>query len=184
MGWAIAEKLAYHKANVTLISGPSSVPADHPDINLIQVTTADEMYHAALDAFNTSDGAVLAAAVADFRPVKVEKAKIKSKKDQYLLRMEPTIDIAAELGKRKKKGQFLIGFALETDNEIENACDKLVKKNFDFIVLNSLKDKGAGFGHDTNKISIIDKSNKITHFGLKSKEEVASDIINKLTNII
>ncbi len=184
MGFALAETLASYNAQITLISGPTSQHTKSNNIKIIQVTSAEEMFESCISFFPESDGAILAAAVADYKPVIAAPRKIKSSSGNLTLELEPTKDIANHLGKIKKENQFLIGFALETDNEIENARKKLISKNFDFIVLNSLKDKGAGFQTDTNKITILDKNNNLVNFELKSKVKVAEDIIVKLTEII
>jgi len=179
MGYALAEELAQRGAEVILVSGPTSLKVKHPAIRLINVTTASEMYQAAIAHFPAVDAAIMAAAVADFTPATALSEKIKDKRE-FNLKLVPTTDIAAELGKMKHPGQVLAGFALETGNETKNAMKKLTQKNFDFIVLNSLNDDGAGFGHTTNKITIIDKKGHIEDFGLKLKSRVAADIINKL----
>jgi phosphopantothenoylcysteine decarboxylase/phosphopantothenate--cysteine ligase len=184
MGYALAEELANAGARVTLISGPVILSINHPDIEIINVVSADDMYRQAVKRFADMNGAVLAAAVADYKPENVSQKKIRSSEKHLVIKLEPTVDIAGELGKRKKKGQFLVGFALEVEDEIENASLKLRKKNFDFIILNSLKTKGAGFQHDTNKITIIDKDNKITDFKLKHKKDVAMDIVEKIAELI
>jgi phosphopantothenoylcysteine decarboxylase / phosphopantothenate---cysteine ligase len=184
MGLAIAENLAEKGASVNLILGPSSLQPSHPNIEVTRVQTANEMFQAAEKLFAKSDITVLSAAVADYRPVKTETTKIKKSGKNLNLELERTTDIAASLGKLKRKDQLIVGFALETDNELENAKGKLKKKNFDFIVLNSLQDKGAGFAHETNKITIVGKGNKIQHFKLKSKKEVAEDIVNEITSIL
>ena len=184
MGYALAEELANAGARVTLISGPVILSINHPDIEIINVVSADDMYRQAVKRFADMNGAVLAAAVADYKPENVSQKKIRSSEKHLVIKLEPTVDIAGELGKRKKKGQFLVGFALEVEDEIENASLKLRKKNFDFIILNSLKNKGAGFQHDTNKITIIDKDNKITDFKLKHKKDVAMDIVEKIAELI
>ena len=178
MGFALAEELAQRGALVTLLSGPVSQRVKHPNISVINVCSAEEMYNAAVSTFPEVDAAIMSAAVADFKPETIKIEKIKEKKIN--LKLVPTKDIAAELGAMKRANQILVGFALEIENEIENAKNKLVKKNFDFIVLNSLNDAGAGFGYDTNKITIIDKKKQITHFSLKSKRESAKDIVDKL----
>ncbi len=183
MGYAIAENLAQRDANVTLISGPTKLEINHPNIKLIRVTSADEMYDASIKAFKNADAAILSAAVADYKPEFVASEKIKKSIQPPEIKLVPTPDILKKLGEFKKKNQLLVGFALETNNEIRNAKKKLDNKNLDFIVLNSLKDKGAGFGHNTNKISIIDKQQHIEQFDLKSKNEVAVDIVNKLVSI-
>jgi phosphopantothenoylcysteine decarboxylase/phosphopantothenate--cysteine ligase len=184
MGYALAEELANLGAKVTLISGPTDLILKHPNIEIINVVDTSQMFKQCRSRFKNMHGAILAAAVADYKPKKASSEKIKGSGKELILELAPTIDIAQELGKIKSKGQFLAGFALESENEIENARSKLKKKNFDFIVLNSLKDKEAGFQYNTNKISIIDKNNKITNFKLKSKQEVAKDIINKIAEII
>lgn len=184
MGYALAEELANLGARVTLISGPTNLILNHPNIEIIDVERADEMYKQCMSRFKNMHGAILAAAVADYKPKKASGEKIKGSGKELTLELEPTIDIALELGKMKKKNQFLAGFALESENELENARSKLKKKNFDFIVLNSLKNKGAGFQYDTNKISIIDKNNNLTNFKLKLKKDAAIDIINKIAEII
>ena len=180
MGYAIAEELAEKGANVNLVSGPSQQTTEHPNISKHAVVTADEMYDVSQRFFNTADIIVLAAAVADYKPIVKAAEKIKKKEKSTSLELTKTVDIAATLGKQKKNGQFIVGFALETENELANALGKIQKKNFDLIVLNSLKDKGAGFGYDTNKITIIDKKGALKEFDLKSKKEVASDIVNEI----
>lgn len=182
MGIAIAENLAKRGAEVQLILGPSRLSTNKKGIKTIHVETAQQMYEAAISLFPSVDIAVLSAAVADYRPKNIATEKIKKKSDDMVLELEKTFDIAASLGKIKTKNQLIVGFALETNNEFENAKDKLKRKNFDFIVLNSLQDKGAGFNHDTNKVTIIDKYNNLDEFELKSKTEVAEDIVNKLVN--
>jgi phosphopantothenoylcysteine decarboxylase/phosphopantothenate--cysteine ligase len=184
MGFAIAEALANEGAQVHLVSGPVSLKPQNPSINLIPVQTATEMLSACLGIFEKTDGAILSAAVADFRPKSPVTHKIKRKGSDLTVILEPNPDIAAELGKLKKENQFLAGFALETEDGIALAKGKLERKNFDFIVLNSLLDKGSGFNTDTNKITIISRYNKITEFELKAKQEVATDIIHFLANLI
>ncbi len=184
MGYALAEELATLGAKVTLVSGPTEIILNHPNIEIINVVNADEMYKQCRNRFKKMHGAILAAAVADYRPKKISGKKIRSSLKELALELEPTKDIAKELGRIKTRDQFLVGFALESENETEKARNKMRSKNFDFIVLNSLKDKGAGFHYDTNKISIIDKNNKLTNFKLKSKKEVAKDIISKIAEII
>ena len=179
MGYALAEELALRGAEVFLVSGPVNLATKHPAIRRIDVQTAEEMYRAATDIFPTTDAAIMAAAVADFTPAELQSQKIKEKQN-LCIQLAPTKDIAAELGKMKRPGQILAGFALETQNEAQNAREKLKKKNFDFIVLNSLNDAGAGFGHSTNKISLIDSDGQIRRFELKTKAEAAKDIIDKL----
>lgn len=183
MGYALADSCARRGAEVTLVSGPVQVKAQHPSIKVIKVESAHQMYEAAIEAFPTSDAAILCAAVADFTPEVKADQKIKREKEDLILKLVPTEDIAATLGKIKKENQCLIGFALETNNELANARHKLEKKNFDFIVLNSLQDAGAGFQCDTNKITIVDKE-KATPYPLKTKTEVADDIIDRLANLL
>lgn len=183
MGYALAECCAERGAEVTLISGPVSIIAKHPNIKTVSVESAEEMYQAATSEFDSSDAAILCAAVADFTPEVKAEQKIKREKDDLIIKLKPTKDIAAALGKLKKGHQVMVGFALETNDEVEHAKDKLERKNLDFIVLNSLNDNGAGFRYDTNKITIIDKKNVI-EFPLKNKKEVATDIINHLAEIL
>lgn len=184
MGYAIAEELAHHGAEVILVSGPVSVSTSNKLIRVIHVGSAEEMYHASASHFNHCDGAVLSAAVADYTPAHPEKEKRKSGSANLQLELKPTRDIAASLGKMKSQRQILVGFALETGNELENARAKLHKKNFDFIVLNSLNDEGAGFGFDTNKIVIIGNDNKMKSFQLKTKREVAADIVGEIISLM
>ena len=183
MGYALAESCARRGAKVTLISGPVQVKAQHPSIKVVKVESAHQMHEAAIKAFPTSDAAILCAAVADFTPEVKADQKIKREKEDLILRLVPTEDIAAALGKIKKENQCLVGYALETNNELANARHKLEKKNFDFIVLNSLQDAGAGFQYDTNKITIVDKEKAIP-YPLKTKTEVADDIIDRLANLL
>ena len=177
MGFAIAEELARMGAQVTVICGPNSLSFKNRSIKRLDVTSAEEMYKASVKQFKSSEIIVLAEAVADYKPGSVSKSKIKKNGTTKALDLVPTTDIAFELGKLKTEKQFIVGFAVETDNETANAKAKIKKKNFDLIVLNSLNDKGAGFKHDTNQIKIIDRSNKTSNFELKSKELVAKDIV-------
>ncbi|RYU96703.1 bifunctional phosphopantothenoylcysteine decarboxylase/phosphopantothenate--cysteine ligase CoaBC [Emticicia agri] len=177
MGFAIAEAFSMAGAEVTIVSGPVSIPTPI-GIKVEKVFSAQQMYEAVEKQFTESDIVILAAAVADYTPLHVADKKIKKKEDVFNIELTKTIDIAATLGKRKKTNQLIVGFALETDNELENAKGKLEKKNFDLIVLNSLQDKGAGFRYDTNKIKILDKEGNLYDFDLKSKQEVAQDIFN------
>lgn len=183
MGYAIAEALAEQGADVDLISGPVNLNTKHPNIRVTPVESAGEMLDASLTHFPECDGAVMCAAVADFTPSYPADSKTKRGKENWNLELKPTEDIAARLGKLKNNKQILVGFALETQQERENALKKLQKKNLDFIVLNSLNDKGAGFQVDTNKISIFDKDNNHTDFELKSKKDVAVDIVDKIIAI-
>ncbi len=182
MGYALAEACASRGAEVVLVSGPVTLQTVHPNIRRIDVESAAEMHRAAADAFKDADGGILCAAVADFTPEQVADQKIKREKDDLVLRLKPTCDIAASLGKEKRPDQLLVGFALETCDEVSHAQDKLARKNFDFIVLNSLNDKGAGFRCDTNKITIIDRTEAVS-YPLKRKQEVAEDIVNKLSSL-
>ena len=177
MGYALAEACAKQGAEVTLVSGPVMLQTKHPAIRRIDVESAQEMYNAATTHFPQADIAILSAAVADFTPETTADKKIKRKGDELVLNLRPTQDIAAALGAIKNENQLLVGFALETDNEVQNAQDKMKRKNFDFIVLNSLQDKGAGFRVDTNKITIIDRQQGTTAYETKSKQEVAEDIV-------
>ncbi len=180
MGYALAEVCAERGAEVTLVSGPVNLKVTHPNIHRIDVESAEQMYEAAVSAYADADAGILCAAVADFTPETVAGQKIKREKDDLVLRLKPTHDIAAALGKQKQAHQKLVGFALETTDEVAHAQDKLNRKNFNFIVLNSLNDKGAGFRCDTNKITIIDRQ-ATTPYPLKEKKEVACDIIDRLT---
>ncbi len=183
MGAALAKILAQRGAQVSLVMGPSHSTLLHPSIKTFRVTTAEEMFQRAVSEFEEADIAILAAAVADYRPKTVAKEKIKKQQSTITIELEKNPDIAACLGKIKRQDQILAGFALETTNELKNAKEKLVKKNFDFIVLNSLREKGAGFNHDTNKISILYRDNKVLEFELKSKAKVAEDIANELKKL-
>ena len=178
MGFAIAEEFANQGAEVTLICGPNACNTINPTIKRIDITSAEELYHAAINVFKTTDIAILSAAVADYKPATVAIKKIKKTSETKSIELVPTKDTLEALGQLKKTNQLLIGFALETDNELENAKAKIKKKNLDFIVLNSLNDAGAGFKTDTNKITIINKNNKIIKFELKSKVDVAKDILD------
>ena len=185
MGYAIAETLASKGAFITLVSGPSNCKVIHENIHLVKVETAQQMYDACHKVFTNTNIAILSAAVADYTIEKPSEIKIKKKKgdgDELVLKLTKTKDILKSLGKIKSDKQLLIGFALETNDEEKNALKKLEAKNLDFIVLNSLQDKGAGFAHDTNKITILDKHNKTRKFELKSKQEVAKDIATYIEN--
>ena len=180
MGFALAEVCAEQGAEVTLISGPVMLQAKHPAIRRIDVESAGEMYEAATKCFPKADIAILCAAVADFTPKTTADKKIKRKGNNLKLELQPTQDIAAALGAIKKKKQKMVGFALETDNELKNAREKMERKNLDFIVMNSLQDAGAGFRVDTNKVTIIDRHNNLTAYDTKTKREVAEDIIENI----
>ncbi len=183
MGFAIAESFAEHGAEVILVSGPSALSVTHPNITRINVESAQEMHDTALKYFPDTDIAIMSAAVADYRPDTYVTEKIKRKEGENLsITLTPNPDIAATLGKQKRDNQILVGFALETDNEMENAQSKMAKKNLDFIVLNSLKDKGAGFGHDTNKVTVISNQGKSWALTLKNKKDIASEIIEIISN--
>ena len=184
MGLALALEARKQGAEVTLVLGPNSLPKEQLEqVSVIPVTTAEEMYEASADKFNDQDVVILAAAVADYAPANPASEKIKKSSDNLDLKLSKTIDIAGTLG-AKKKSQFMAGFALETENAEENAKRKLEKKNLDMIVLNSLREPGAGFKHDTNRITIFTADNKKLEFQLKSKKEVAKDIINEIASRI
>lgn len=183
MGFALAEECANRGAEVILIKGPTTSVPKNDSIHVVSVTTAEEMYNACSQYFDESDVIIFAAAVADYTPKYPANTKIKKKENDFMLELVKTKDIAYELGKVKKAGHIHVGFALETDNEMDNALSKLEKKNLDMIVLNSLQDAGAGFQHDTNKITIVDKSRNVVKFELKSKAEVAADIINYIQKL-
>lgn len=183
MGVAIADELAGRGAEVILVLGPSKLQAEHPSVLTLKVESAQQMYEAATAHFSECDAAILAAAVADYRPKHVSDIKIKKKEGDMTIELEKTLDIAATLGSRKQAHQKLIGFALETNSELENALSKLKRKNLDFIVLNSLRDAGAGFSHNTNKISIIFSENNVKEFDLKNKDDVAKDIVDELVQL-
>ncbi len=180
MGYALAEEFATQGATVELVSGPTALSLSNSSISKTDVRSAEEMHEATCSRFENADITILTAAVADFTPVAVADKKIKRGKENYALELKPTKDIAQDLGKTKKGGQLLVGFALENNNEEHHAKAKLAKKDLDLIVLNSLNDAGAGFMHDTNKISIIDKNNNTFNYELKSKTDVAKDIIDKI----
>jgi phosphopantothenoylcysteine decarboxylase / phosphopantothenate---cysteine ligase len=184
MGIALADKAAEYGADVELVLGPVSISPENPNIRVINVITAESMANECISRFPNCDIAILSAAVADFTPGEVKGNKIKKSDNELVIKLKPTTDIAVALGKIKKQSQILAGFALETENELENARNKLIRKNFDIVVLNSLREHGAGFGYDTNKITIIDRNNKIDKFELKSKEEAARDILNKIVSMI
>ena len=179
MGFALAEACAELGAEVNLVCGPVNLSISHPNINRIDVECAEDMYKEAVRLFSKTDAAILCAAVADFTVKNAATEKIKRKGDELLLQLVPTKDIAAHLGQMKQLGQLLVGFALETTNEKENAKTKLVNKNLDFIILNSLNDPGAGFSCDTNKVTIL-SANEEKVYPLKTKKEVACDIVEEL----
>ena len=183
MGVAIAQELYKRGADVTLIMGPSQLELSFKGINLIKVKTAAEMFAACNTIFAETDIAIMAAAVADYTPVTVAEEKIKKKENNLTLELTKTKDILKSLGEKKKKGQIIVGFALETNNEKENALEKLKRKNADILVLNSLNDAGAGFGYDTNKVTIFGKEGKEFNFSTKSKTEVAKDIFDTMIHL-
>jgi len=183
MGIAIAEECAHRGADVKLVLGPSALQAQHSHVETIKVTSAQDMFEAATSVFDQCDAAIMAAAVADYTPETVSDIKIKKKEGDLSIPLKRTKDIAKYLGQQKKH-QLLIGFALETNNEISNANRKLQKKNLDFIVLNSLNDRGAGFQHDTNKIKIIKSDDEILDYPLKSKTAVAVDIVDQIVKMM
>jgi phosphopantothenoylcysteine decarboxylase/phosphopantothenate--cysteine ligase len=183
MGIAIAKELYRRGADVTLVLGPSRTAFSANGIHLVRVVSAEEMYKACTTQFVHSDIGVMAAAVADYTPAEVATNKIKKKNDALVIELKKTKDILKSLGEKKSKKQVLVGFALETNNERAYALDKLKSKNADIIVLNSLNDKGAGFGTDTNKISIFDKSGKEFNYELMSKKEAAKNIVDTLIQL-
>lgn len=183
MGIAIAEELSARGAEVTLVLGPTHLRPTDNSIRIVSTGSALDMYHACSNHFPESDIAVFAAAVADYKPRFFSETKIKKKDDDLVLELEKTVDIAAVLGQKKTQNQIMVGFALETDNEENNAVAKLKKKNLDLIVLNSMKDAGAGFGHDTNKVSIIGNNGDVVTYELKHKKSVATDIVNQIIRL-
>jgi phosphopantothenoylcysteine decarboxylase/phosphopantothenate--cysteine ligase len=180
MGVALARSLADRGASVHLLLGPSREDVTHPNVEIHRVQTAQQMYEAAMELYPACSIAILAAAVADYRPASMATEKIKKQSEDLTIHLERTPDIAASLGNAKKEGQWIVGFALETEQEEQNARKKLEKKNFDLIVLNSLRDPGAGFHVDTNKVCILSRDNKKEEFELKSKQAVAEDIVEAL----
>ena len=183
MGIALAIEAANNGALVSLVLGPTHLECNHTNIKVYKVITASQMYEQVNACFSTSDIGIFTAAVADYKPNIVAKNKIKKSDNNLNISLEKTVDILEEMGNKKSDKQFIVGFALETDNEVENAKDKLKRKNLDMIVLNSLNNKGAGFQHNTNKITIIDKANNISNFELKDKSEVAKDVIDKIIEL-
>ena len=177
MGYAIAGAFANAGASVTLVSGPTSLPLPHPAVRRIDVRSAQQMFEVTQAEFAGSDLTILSAAVADYAPAHPANQKIKKKETTFQIDLTKTIDIAATLGQQKRPDQWMMGFALETNDELENARKKLISKNLDWIVLNSLRDSGAGFGHDTNKVTVIDKAGQLIDLDLKSKADVAQDLL-------
>ncbi|MBQ5882454.1 MAG: bifunctional phosphopantothenoylcysteine decarboxylase/phosphopantothenate--cysteine ligase CoaBC [Bacteroidales bacterium] len=185
MATAIAQELAFRGASVTVVSGPAAVKPKQSDIQVIDVVTAEEMYQATIAQYEQgADIVVLCAAVADYTPAQKSAVKMKKKGDNVTLELLPTKDIAACVGKIKRDGDILVGFALETDNEFDNAQDKLARKNLDMIVLNSLRDEGAGFAGDTNKVNIFFKNGERSSYPLKSKQSVAIDIVDSIEGLL
>jgi phosphopantothenoylcysteine decarboxylase/phosphopantothenate--cysteine ligase len=178
MGYALAEAFAAIGAEVTLVSGPVQLPAPaSPLIRMVRVETAQQMYEAAAAVAPAADIWVFAAAVADYRPATVASEKIKKAGETLTLELVKNVDIAATLGETKRPEQFAVGFALETTNELAHALGKLHRKNFDLVVLNSLRDAGAGFGHDTNKVSVLDRAGQVLTFELQAKTELAHRLV-------
>jgi phosphopantothenoylcysteine decarboxylase/phosphopantothenate--cysteine ligase len=184
MGFELAKKANELGADVTLITGPTQIKTSNSSVKRIDVKSAKDMYNEVKNNYKNADVVIMAAAVADYTVFKTEKNKIKKSENNLEIKLKATKDILNSIGKSKPKNQILVGFALETKDEQKNAKDKLIRKNLDFIVLNSLNDKGAGFNHDTNKITIIDKNNKVEEYELKSKSEVATDIFNKIISLL
>lgn len=180
MGYAIAEAFMEQGAGVVLVSGPVSIDPPPGNIEVINVTSAGEMFEVCRQVIHTVDIAVFNAAVSDFSPVDSAPAKVKRGEGEWTIKLKPTVDIAAELGKDKRADQLFVGFALETDHELEHARTKLEKKNLDLIVLNSLREDGAGFGTDTNKVTMIDRAGKMNEYELKPKDQVASDLVERV----
>ena len=178
MGYALAEAFAAAGATVTLVSGPTNLPDPTPAaIATVRVETATQMFAAAEVVAETADIWVFAAAVADYRPAAVATEKIKKSGEILTLELVKNVDIAATLGRRKRPEQFAVGFALETTNELAHAQDKLYRKGFNLIVLNSLRDAGAGFGHDTNQVTVLDRAGQVLNFGLRKKTDLATDLV-------
>ncbi|HEV8287198.1 MAG TPA: bifunctional phosphopantothenoylcysteine decarboxylase/phosphopantothenate--cysteine ligase CoaBC [Chitinophagaceae bacterium] len=184
MGYAIAEKFLELGAEVILISGPVNIQLQHPRLKTIKVNAASEMYLASCKVFEEIDIAVFAAAVADYRPAKVSEQKIKKDETSFTIKMVKNIDIAYEFGKIKTNNQISVGFALETNDELSHAKNKLQKKNFDLVILNSMNDANATFGYDTNKITIINRDLIQKQFSLKQKTEVAKDIVREISSLL
>lgn len=184
MGFALAEACAEAGAEVTLVAGPVSLTTSHASIHRVDVESAVEMYQAAVDAYDRADAAIMCAAVADYAPETVSDVKLKRSGEERVLHLKPNPDIAAELGRRKRPGQCLVGFALETNDEESNARLKMEKKNLDFIVLNSLRDAGAGFRCDTNKVTVIGREGEPVEIPCKLKTEVAADIVDILARYL
>ena len=183
MGFAIADQLVKRGAEVTLVAGPNNLTIPEHLI-YIGVETAHEMHQVCMKEFASNDIGIMSAAVADFTPVFTSVQKIKKSTGADTIQLKPTVDILAEMGNLKSKKQLLVGFALETQDALQNGMEKLQRKNLDLIVINTLEDKGAGFAGDTNKITLVDKQNNVSHFDLKSKTEIANDIVNKIITLL
>ncbi|MDX2431455.1 MAG: bifunctional phosphopantothenoylcysteine decarboxylase/phosphopantothenate--cysteine ligase CoaBC [Bacteroides sp.] len=184
MGYAIAEAFAEMGAEVVLISGPVSLTLQNPGVEIVPVQTAHEMFRETAHRIEEADVAVFSAAVADFTPVEPASRKMKRGNEEWSIRLKPTTDIAAEMGKRKKNGQLFVGFALESDNGLENAKRKLLAKNLDLILLNHTGEPGEGFGSDTNRVSMIDRMQKVEEYELKPKKQVAIDLVERVKKMI
>lgn len=184
MGYAIAQQFLQQGAEVFLVSGPVSIELKHPNLTIVDVHSASEMYMACCQFFEEVDIAVFAAAVADYRPAKVAEQKIKKDENSFTITMTKNIDIAYEFGKIKNDNQLSVGFALETNDELAHAQGKLQKKNFDMVVLNSMNDANATFGYDTNKITVVKKDLLPKEYSLKSKTEVAKDIVKEISSLL
>jgi len=184
MGYAIAEKLLKEGAEVVLVSGPVSIALNHANLLTIKIESAADMYLACFQYFEQMDIVIFAAAVADYRPVKIAAEKIKNGEDCFSISLVKNIDIAAEFGKIKTAKQLSIGFAMETNTEIKQAISKLTRKNFDMVILNSINDAQSSFGYDTNKVSIIKKDLSHRYFPLKTKTDVAGDIVKEIERLL
>lgn len=182
MGYAIAEHLLHQGAEVFIVTGPVSIELKHPNLKIVQVISASEMYLACCRFFEEVHIAVFAAAVADYRPAKVSDQKIKKNENSFTISMIKNVDIAYEFGRIKKDNQISVGFALETNDELAHAQEKLQKKNFDMVILNSMNDTNATFGYDTNKITVIKRDRAPKEFILKKKSEVAKDIVREISS--
>ncbi len=184
MGYAIAEQFLQQGAKVTIVSGPVTIQMKHPNLEIVNVNSASEMYLACCRFFEAADIAIFAAAVADYRPAKVAEQKIKKDESSFTISLVKNVDIAYEFGKVKTNRQLSIGFALETNDELAHAQGKLQKKNFDMVILNSMNDANATFGYDTNKITVVKKDLLPKAFLLKQKSEVAKDIVKEITSLL
>ena len=183
MGYSLAETALSLGAEVKLISGPTNQSISSKNIKVVHIKTGKELHEAILNDYNNSDIVIMAAAVSDYKPIEFSEKKIKKDNNELNIKFEKTTDILFELG-QNKKNQILVGFALENNNELSNAINKLEKKNLDLIVLNSLNDEGAGFGYDTNKITVVDCSGNVTPYKLKKKNEVADDVFKHIIELM